>query len=76
MERKPKIKVIGPGWSDYAEPLDFDQARLLPFCQDILISLDDQVVASFEELESLASREPYSQKAILEITLLPIMVGG
>jgi hypothetical protein len=76
VEKRPKIKVIGPGWSERREPLDFDEARLLPFCQDILISVEGRVVASFAELEQMAVQKPYQSRDYLEITLLPIMVGG
>jgi hypothetical protein len=76
MPARPKIRVSGPGWSEYPEDLDFERARLLPFCRDILIAVEGRVVNSFEELEGLADQAPFSGLEFLNITLLPIMVGG
>jgi hypothetical protein len=76
MANKPKIKVAGPGWSDSSEPLDFECARLLPFSPEMIISADDQVVSSFEELEHLIEQEPYRNRDFLEIILLPMIEGG
>jgi hypothetical protein len=76
MDKRPKIKVVGPGWSDRQEPMDFECAKLLPFSREIIISAEDKVISSFEELEHLATLEPFKDREYLEIILLPVIVGG
>ncbi len=76
MEKRPKIRVSGPGWGECGELLDIEAARVLPFSPDILVSVEGQVVSSFAELKRLARRKPYKDLDHLEVTLLPIMVGG
>ena len=76
MQNLPKLKVSGLGWDQGDELLDFQQARYFPFSQDLIITLDGQVVNSYEEMTLLAASRPYQHKPCLEVVFLPVIVGG
>jgi hypothetical protein len=72
----PKLKVAGLGWDVSGKLIEFQEARYFPFSQDLIITVEDQVVNSYEELISLATVEPFRDKPYLEVVFLPVIVGG
>ncbi len=76
MQTLPKLKVCGLGWDETGEIIDFQQARYFPFSQDLIITLDGQVVNSFEEMTLLAASHQCQGKSFLEVVFLPVIVGG
>ncbi len=76
MTKLPKLKIKGLGWDSTEEIRDFEQARYLPFGQDVTIVVEDQVVGSYEDLVRLAHLNHYKNKEFLDIKFLSIIVGG
>lgn len=76
MVNKPKLKVNGLGWDFNGEAIEFEQARLFPYGGGALISVEGQVVESYEDLVKMIEKGPYKYKPFLEVIFLPIMVGG
>ena len=72
----PRLKVSGLGWDTPGELIEFEQARYFPFSPDLIITVDDQVVNSYEEMEKLAEAAICNQKPYLEVVFLPVIVGG
>jgi hypothetical protein len=72
----PKLKVSGLGWDETGKLIDFQHARYFPFSQDLIITVDGQVVDSFEEMVRLAERGIFLDKPCLEVVFLPVIVGG
>jgi hypothetical protein len=48
----------------------------LAFTEDLIVTLEGQVVNSFEEIKRLAESPGYRDKEFLEIVFLPVIVGG
>ena len=78
MHKPPKLKV-----KSFLDPeldfgtLDLEQARdKLDYEAENIILLEGQLVNSHEELVRLASQDEYKDKELLEVTLLPYIVGG
>jgi hypothetical protein len=76
MDKMPKLKVNGLGWSNSPELVDFEQARYFPYCNDLIITVEDQVINSYNDLVQLASAGTYKDKEYLEVVFLPMIVGG
>jgi hypothetical protein len=76
MEKRPKLKVRGLGWEDSEELQDFETAKYFPFCEDLIITAEGQVINSYEDLIKMVSGEPYKNMKQLEIVFLPVIVGG
>ena len=65
MNKLPKLKIKGLGWDVSEQSLDFDQAKYLPFGQDVTVVVEDQVVSSYEDLVQLISSHHYEYKEFL-----------
>lgn len=75
MEHFPKLKITGLGWN--AEELhDFAEAKYLAFTEDLIVTVEGQIVASFEEFKQVALSESNRHKKLLEVVYLPVVVGG
>ena len=72
----PKLKVRGLGWNTSKEYYNFEQAKFFPYSEDVVIVVEGQAITSYEELFQLVTREHYEGKEFLEVTFLPIIVGG
>ena len=76
-ETLPKLKVDGLGWDVGRDSCEFDQARYFPFNQpDLVIVAEGQVIRSYEDLLQLAKVDEHKDKEFLEVSFLPIIVGG
>ncbi len=76
MEKLPKLKISGLGW-DATEGLhNLEEAQYFSFNEDMIVTVEDQVVNSYEEIVQLASREPFKDREYLEVIFLPVIVGG
>jgi hypothetical protein len=75
MEKLPKLKISGLGWDD-KKLHDLDEARFFAFTEDLIVTLEGQIVGSFEEIEHLTKSRNYREKEYLEIVFLPVIVGG
>jgi len=76
-EMLPKLKVDGLGWNVEQESCEFDQARYFPYNQpDLVIVAEGRVIRSYEDLLQLAKVEEHKSKEFLEVSFLPIIVGG
>ena len=76
MTKLPKLEVKGLGWDVSEQIRDFEQAKCLPFGHNIIIVVEGQVIGSYEELVQLATQHRYKDKEFLQVTFLPIIVGG
>jgi hypothetical protein len=72
----PKLKISGLGWGESGELYDFERAQYLPFDRDMVITADNNIIHSYEDLVELSKSEPFRTREFLEITFLPIIVGG
>lgn len=75
MEKLPKLKISGLGWDD-KKLHDLSEARFFAFTEDLIVTLEGQIVGSFEEIKGLAESRNYREKEYLEIVFLPVIVGG
>ena len=64
------------GWEVSKRICDFDQAKFFPYARDLVIVVEGEVINSYEDLVELASQAPHRDKAILEVVILPTIVGG
>jgi hypothetical protein len=76
MEKLPRLKINGLGWDQDKDLHDLNEARYFAFNEDLIVTLEGQVVNSFEEIETLAESQKYRGKEYLEIVFLPVIVGG
>ena len=76
MNKLPRLKISGLGWEAAGKLLDFEQAKYFPYSHDLIISVEDQVVNSFEEMVQLVARGPLKDKDYVEVIFLPVIVGG
>jgi hypothetical protein len=76
VDKLPKLKVTGLGWEDSHELQDFEKAKYFPFCEDLIIAVEGQVVNSYEDLVAMVKNEPYKSMPQLEVVFLPVIVGG
>jgi hypothetical protein len=76
MNKLPRLRVSGLGWDETGKLIDFQQARYFPFSQDLIITLNGEVVNSYEEMTFLAAEGLWPDKPILEVVFLPVIVGG
>jgi hypothetical protein len=76
MEKLPRLKISGLGWDQDKDLHDLNEARYFAFTEDLIVTLEGQVVNSFEEIETLAESQKYREKEYLEIVFLPVIVGG
>ncbi len=76
MAKLPKLKVKGLGWNVGEEIRDLEQARHFPFRHSVVITVEGQVVRSYEDLLQLIDQERYKDKEFLEVMFLPILGGG
>jgi hypothetical protein len=76
MNNLPKLKVSGLGWDEVGKLIDFQQACYFPFSQDLIITVDGQVVDSYEAMVHLAGAGTWLDKPYLEVVFLPVIVGG
>ncbi len=76
MEKAPKLKITGLGWDASGGLHNLEEAQYFSFNEDMIVTVEDQVVNSYEEILQLASHEPYKDKEYLEVVFLPVIVGG
>ena len=72
----PKLKIKGLGWEADGEVWDFEQARYLPFGENVVVAAEGQVVSSYEDILAMTEMDQHRNKSVFCITLLPLMVGG
>jgi hypothetical protein len=76
MAKLPKLKIRGLGW-DVSEGIrDFEQAKYLPFGQNVIILVEGNAIKSYEDLIRLASQNPHRDKEFLEVKFLELLRGG
>ncbi len=73
---KPRLKVSGLGWAFDGEILEFEQAKLFPYGGGALITVEGNVINSYDDVRIMIEKEPYKNKEYLEVVFLPIIVGG
>ena len=71
---EPKLKIRGLGWDEVDEIHDFDQARYLPYGQNVIVAVEGVVVLTHDEFLDVAAANPGQDELLVEIT--PILVGG
>lgn len=76
MDGLPRLKVTGLNWNAVEEVVAFKQAQYFPFGSNLIISVEDQVINSFDDLLRLVEREPYRDMEYLKVVFLPVVVGG
>ena len=76
MANLPKLKVVNTLWDVPEETRDFEQGRGLPFCEQAMIIVEDQVIRSYDELLQLAAEECHRDKEFLKVMILPVIDGG
>jgi hypothetical protein len=76
MNNLPRLRVSGLGWDETGKLIDFQQARYFPFSQDLIITVDGEVVNSYEEMTRLAAGGLWPDRPFLEVVFLPVIVGG
>jgi hypothetical protein len=72
----PKLKIKGLNWDAHGEYWDFEQARYLPFGENVVVVAEDKVVASYEDILAMTEMDRYRNLPVFRITLFPLMVGG
>lgn len=72
----PKLKIEGLSWDADGEVWDFEQARYLPFGENVVVAAEGQVVTSYEDILAMTEMDQHRDKSVFRITLLPLMVGG
>jgi hypothetical protein len=75
MTKLPKLRIQ----TDPSEPAvveDFEQAANLPYNRGLIIAVEGHMVSSFEELKNLLEKHQYWDKEYLNVSLLPIVLGG
>ena len=72
----PKLKVDGLGWDVSKEICDFEQAKYFPYTEELVIVAEGQVIQSYEDLVRLFDQGRFKDKELLEVSFLPIIVGG
>ncbi len=76
MPESPKLRVTHPGWVRGGDIRELKQAQsLFDNGGSALVTVEGQVVGSYEELVKLAKQEPYKDKEFLEVKLL-LRIGG
>lgn len=75
MSKTPKFRVKGLGW-EAAGTYSIEQARNFPYGQGLVVSVEDQVVQSYEELLQLINQPSFVDKDFIQVTFLDIIVGG
>lgn len=77
MANLPKLKVKGMRPDIPDEIRDFEQARYFPFeSDDVMITVENEVVRSYDEMLKLASRPELLDREYLEVAYIPIVEGG
>jgi hypothetical protein len=76
MMYKPKLKVKGLGWDAGEDIRGFEEAIYFPFCSELTITVEGEVIGSYEDLVKLAEKECHRDKEFLEVIFLPLIVGG
>jgi len=74
MSNLPKLKVNKLPSGE--EIRDFEQGKYLPFCDYVLVLVEGEIINSYEELVQLAAQDCYKDKEFLEVTLMPLVMGG
>ncbi|MFC2007239.1 hypothetical protein ACFLVB_01390 [Chloroflexota bacterium] len=76
MARLPKLKVINTLRNEPEEIRDLEQGKELPFCEHLIIVVENHPINSYEELVQLATRENYRDKEFLVVKIFDIIYGG
>ena len=75
MRKLPKLRIQ----KDPSEPPvieDFEQAAYLPYNQGLIIVVEGHMVSSLEDLKSLIEKYQYWDNEYLNVSLMPIVIGG
>lgn len=78
MSSLPKLKVKSLlEFEDKTDICDLEQAKnRFEYGSETIILVEGEVVNSHEELVQLANRDQYQNTELLEVVLLPFIVGG
>ena len=78
MSRLPKLKLKKPFGYPLEEIRDFEQAQyfLFSYGASAIVIVEGQEINSYEELVQLAAQDRYKDKELLEVELLPAVIGG
>ena len=76
MQKFPKLKISGLGWESGGELRDLEDARYFAFTEDLIVTLEGQVVNSYDDIQRIAASEGMQDKDYLELTFLPFIAGG
>ena len=76
MSKLPKLQVKRTFGYPLEETRDFEQAKYFPFCQHIIIMVENQVINSYEELVQLVAQAPYKDQESLEVVMTPLWPAG
>ncbi len=56
--------------------LEFEQARHFLFNYDAIVTVEGQVIHSYDDLVEIASREDLREREFLEVELETVIAGG
>ena len=76
MSTLPRLKVSGLGWEGLAGIYDFEIAASFPFGKNILVIVEGNAIASYQDLLTLVERPEYRDKDALEVQFLEFIIGG
>ena len=78
MPEFPKLKIKLPFATADEDFCDVEQARhrFKWGREDFLITIDDQIINSYEELVQIVSQEHYRDREFIEVNLLLMIAGG
>ncbi len=80
MSKLPRLKVkwLSAGYEEEEITCDFEQAEEIVFGHglDVLIFVEHQMIASYEELLQMADREQWQGKEALEVILVATAIPG
>lgn len=78
MSKLPKLKVTNWAYGSPDESIrEFEAARdFLNLDPTLLVTVEGEVLVSYNELVRLASKERHRGKAFLNVELVPLVGGG
>ena len=77
----PKLEISKPAGYPNVEVLDLAQAReylefLWSYGSAVIVTVEGQMLGSYEKLVELANRDCYKDKEFLKVEVWPVVGGG
>ena len=76
MAKSPKLKIKNTLHNVSEGVHELEKGRDLPFCEHILIVVEDYVINTYEELLDLAAQDNYKDKEFLDVKILDVLSDG